>query len=47
MRLFMAALRREVVKMHANNIRLRVVGDLDRFSPRPATHQGRRSPHGI
>ncbi len=34
MRLFMMALRREVVKMHANNIRLRVVGDLDRFSPR-------------
>ena len=34
MRLFMTALRREVVKMHANNIRLRVVGDLARFSPR-------------
>lgn len=34
MRLFMTALRREVVKMHANNIRLRVVGDLSRFSPR-------------
>ncbi len=34
MRLFMTALRREVVKMHANNIRLRVVGDLGRFSPR-------------
>ncbi|WP_020203942.1 MULTISPECIES: isoprenyl transferase [Cupriavidus] len=34
MRLFMTALRREVVKMHANNIRVRVVGDLARFSPR-------------
>ncbi|NOV26807.1 isoprenyl transferase [Cupriavidus necator] len=34
MRLFMMSLRREVVKMHANNIRLRVVGDLSRFSPR-------------
>ncbi|WP_043351978.1 isoprenyl transferase [Cupriavidus basilensis] len=34
MRLFMTALRREVVKMHANNIRVRVVGDLSRFSPR-------------
>lgn len=34
MRLFMSALRREVVKMHANNIRLKVVGDLSRFSAR-------------
>jgi len=34
MRLFMTALRREVVRMHANNIRLRVVGDLSRFNPR-------------
>ena len=34
MRLFMTALRREVVKMHANDIRVRVVGDLGRFSPR-------------
>jgi undecaprenyl diphosphate synthase len=31
MRLFMTALEREVGKMHANNIRLRVVGDLSRF----------------
>lgn len=31
MRLFVTALEREVVKMHANNIRLRVVGDLSRF----------------
>lgn len=31
MRLFVTALEREVVKMHANNIRLKVVGDLSRF----------------
>ncbi|MDP3669987.1 MAG: polyprenyl diphosphate synthase [Telluria sp.] len=31
MRLFMTALEREVSKMHANNIRLKVVGDLTRF----------------
>lgn len=31
MHLFMTALEREVGKMHANNIRLRVVGDLSRF----------------
>jgi len=31
MRLFMTALEREVDKMHANNIRLKVVGDLSRF----------------
>jgi len=31
MRLFMAALEREVGKMHANGIRLKVVGDLGRF----------------
>lgn len=31
MRLFMGALEREVGKMHANNIRLKVVGDLSRF----------------
>ena len=31
MRLFVTALEREVSKMHANNIRLRVVGDLSRF----------------
>ncbi len=31
MRLFMSALEREVGKMHANNIRLKVVGDLSRF----------------
>lgn len=34
MSLFVAALEREVAKMHANNIRLRVVGDLARFEPR-------------
>lgn len=31
MRLFMTALEREVAKMHANGIRLKIVGDLDRF----------------
>lgn len=31
MRLFVTALEREVSKMHANNIRLKVVGDLGRF----------------
>jgi undecaprenyl diphosphate synthase len=31
MRLFVMALEREVAKMHANGIRLRVVGDLSRF----------------
>jgi undecaprenyl diphosphate synthase len=31
MRLFMTALEREVAKMHANSIRLKVVGDLSRF----------------
>ena len=31
MRLFMSALEREVAKMHANGIRLKVVGDLERF----------------
>jgi undecaprenyl diphosphate synthase len=32
MRLFMTMLEREVAKMHANNIRLKIVGDLSRFS---------------
>ncbi len=31
MRLFMTALDREVAKMHANGIRLKIVGDLSRF----------------
>ena len=31
MRLFVTALEREVSKMHANNMRLKVVGDLSRF----------------
>jgi undecaprenyl diphosphate synthase len=31
MRLFVTVLEREVVKMHANDIRLKVVGDLSRF----------------
>lgn len=34
MRLFVTALEREVSKMHANNIRLKVVGDLSRFDAR-------------
>lgn len=34
MKLFMTALRREVSKLHDNGIRLRVVGDLEAFSPR-------------
>jgi undecaprenyl diphosphate synthase len=34
MRLFATALEREVDKMHANGIRLRVVGDLSRFDAR-------------
>ena len=33
MRLFMTALEREVSRLHANDIRLKVVGDLSRFSP--------------
>jgi len=34
MRLFVTALEREVARMHANGIRLRVVGDLSRFDDR-------------
>jgi len=34
MRLFITALEREIGKLHANGIRLRVVGDLERFEPR-------------
>jgi undecaprenyl diphosphate synthase len=34
MGLFVSALEREVSKMHANNIRLKVVGDLSRFDPK-------------
>ncbi len=34
MRLFVSVLHREVRKMHAQGIRLRVVGDLTRFEPR-------------
>ncbi|MCP1117620.1 polyprenyl diphosphate synthase [Robbsia andropogonis] len=34
MRLFVAVLEREVAKMHANGIRLRIVGDLSRFDKR-------------
>ncbi|RQR32240.1 MULTISPECIES: polyprenyl diphosphate synthase [unclassified Burkholderia] len=34
MRLFITALEREIGKLHANGIRLRVIGDLERFEPR-------------
>jgi undecaprenyl diphosphate synthase len=34
MRLFVTALEREVAKMHANNIRLKVVGELSAFDPK-------------
>jgi undecaprenyl diphosphate synthase len=34
MQLFMRALEQEVAKMHDNNIRFRVIGDLSRFEPR-------------
>ena len=34
MRLFIVALEQEVEKLHANGIRFRVIGDLDRFEPR-------------
>ena len=34
MQLFMMALEREVVKLHENEIRFKVIGDLSRFEPR-------------
>ncbi len=34
MQLFMLALEREVAKLHKNDIRFRVIGDLERFEPR-------------
>jgi undecaprenyl diphosphate synthase len=34
MRLFVGALERQVTRLHANGIRLNVIGDLDRFEPR-------------
>jgi undecaprenyl diphosphate synthase len=34
MQLFVLALEKEVAKLHENNIRLRVIGDLERFEPR-------------
>jgi undecaprenyl diphosphate synthase len=37
MRLFVTALDREVAKLHANNIRLKVVGDLSRFDAKLQT----------
>ena len=46
MRLFVTALEREVAKMHANNIRLKVVGDLSRFDAKLQRHdRQRRAPH--
>jgi undecaprenyl diphosphate synthase len=34
MRLFVGALERQVTRLHANGIRLNVIGDLERFEPR-------------
>ncbi len=34
MRLFIAVLEREVARMHANGIRLRIVGDMSQFEPK-------------
>jgi undecaprenyl diphosphate synthase len=34
MRLFIGTLERQVTRLHANGIRLRVIGELDRFEPR-------------
>ncbi len=34
MRLFIMAIEQEIEKLHANNIRFRVIGDLGRFEPR-------------
>ncbi len=34
MRLFIGTLERQVTRLHANGIRLRIIGDLDRFEPR-------------
>jgi undecaprenyl diphosphate synthase len=34
MQLFVAALEQEIEKLHANGVRFRVIGDLDRFEPR-------------
>ncbi len=34
MQLFMLALEREIAKLHKNNIRFKVIGDLTRFEPR-------------
>ena len=34
MRLFMGTLERQVARLHTNGIRLRIIGDLDRFEPR-------------
>ena len=34
MRLFVGALERQVTRLHANGIRLQIIGELDRFEPR-------------
>ena len=34
MRLFIGTLERQVARLHSNGIRLRIIGDLDRFEPR-------------
>ncbi len=34
MRLFMAVLERQIERMHSNNIRLRIIGDITQFEPR-------------
>ena len=41
MQLFMMALEQEVAKLHHNNIRFRVIGDLSRFDPAILEHIGR------
>ncbi len=47
MRLFVTALEREVSKMHANNIRLKVVGDLSPLRRQAARDDRQcRAPHG-
>lgn len=44
MQLFVMALEREVVKLHENEIRFKVIGDLSRFEPRlqQLIHEGER-----
>ena len=42
MGLFVTALEREVAKLHANGVRMRIVGDRARFAPSCAAHDRRR-----